>query len=158
MSMFTLAISCLTTSNLPWSMDLTIQVPIQYCSLQHRTLLSPADTSRTECHFCFGPAASFFLVLAISNCPLLFPHRVLNTFRPRGFIFQCHIFLPLHTVHGVLKAKMLKWLEVVTLLQWITFCQHSPPWPVHLGWPYKAWITVSLSYTRLWPMRGEISK
>ena len=33
MSMFTLAISCLTTSNLPWFMDLTFQVPMQYCSL-----------------------------------------------------------------------------------------------------------------------------
>ena len=31
---FTLPISCLTTSNLPWFMDLTFQVPIQYCSLQ----------------------------------------------------------------------------------------------------------------------------
>ena len=35
MSMFTLAISCLTTSNLPWFMDLTFQVPMQYCSLQY---------------------------------------------------------------------------------------------------------------------------
>ena len=32
-----LAISCLTTSNLPWFMDLTFQVPMQYCSLQHWT-------------------------------------------------------------------------------------------------------------------------
>ena len=23
-----------------------------------------------------------------------------------------------------------------SLLQWTTFCQNSPPWPVHLGWPY----------------------
>jgi len=37
MSTFTLAISHLTTSNLPWFMDLTFQVPMQYCSLQHRT-------------------------------------------------------------------------------------------------------------------------
>ena len=37
MLMFTLAISCLTTSNLPWFMDLTFQVPMQYCSLQHWT-------------------------------------------------------------------------------------------------------------------------
>ena len=29
--MFTLAISCLTNSNLPWFMDLTFQVPMQYC-------------------------------------------------------------------------------------------------------------------------------
>ena len=33
MLMFTLAISCLTTSNLPWLMDLTFQVSMQYCSL-----------------------------------------------------------------------------------------------------------------------------
>ena len=42
--------------------------------------------------------------------------------------------------------------EVVcqSLLQWTTFCQNSPPWPVHLGCPYTAWLIVSLSYTRLW--------
>ena len=34
MLMFTLAISYLTTSNLPRFMDLTFQLPIQYCSLQ----------------------------------------------------------------------------------------------------------------------------
>ena len=32
--MFTLAISCLTTSNLPWLMDLTLWVPMQCYSLQ----------------------------------------------------------------------------------------------------------------------------
>ena len=52
--MFTLAISCLTTSNLPWFMDLTFQVPMQYCSLQHRTLLLSPVTSTTGCCFCFG--------------------------------------------------------------------------------------------------------
>ena len=32
-----------------------------------------------------------------------------------------------------------------SLLQWTTFCQNSPPWPIRLGWPYTAWIIVSLS-------------
>ena len=36
---------------------------MQYCSLQHWTLLSPPDTSTTEHHSCFGPIASFFLEL-----------------------------------------------------------------------------------------------
>ena len=27
-----------------------------------------------------------------------------------------------------------------SLLQWTTFCQNSPPWPNHLGWPYIAWL------------------
>ena len=41
MWMFTLAISCLTTSNLPWFMDLTFQVPMQYCSIyKHQTFTS----------------------------------------------------------------------------------------------------------------------
>ena len=51
MSMFTLAISCLITSNLPWFMGLTLQVPMQYCSLQHWALLSSAVTSKIECCF-----------------------------------------------------------------------------------------------------------
>ena len=46
-STFTLAISCLTTSNLPWFMDLTFQVPMQYCSLKHWTLLLSPITSTT---------------------------------------------------------------------------------------------------------------
>ena len=46
MLMFTLAISYLTTSSLPWLMNLTFQVPTQYCSLQHRALLlSPVISS-----------------------------------------------------------------------------------------------------------------
>ena len=59
--MFTLAISCLTTSNLPWFMDLTFQVPMQYCSLQHQTLLPSPVISTTGCCFCFGSISSVFL-------------------------------------------------------------------------------------------------
>ena len=65
MSMLNLAISGLTTSNLPWFKDLTFQVLIQYCSWQHRILLSPLETFTIECHFSFGPAASFYLKLSI---------------------------------------------------------------------------------------------
>ena len=32
-----------------------------------------------------------------------------------------------------------------SLLQWTTFCQTSPPWPICLGWPHTAW----LSFTEL---------
>ena len=33
--------------------------------------------------------------------------------------------------------------EVVchSLLQWTTFCQTSPPWPTHPGWPHMAWLS-----------------
>ena len=30
-------------------------------------------------------------------------------------------------------------------LQWTLFCPNTLPWPVCLGWPYKAWLIVSLS-------------
>ena len=63
MLMFTLAISCLITFNLPWFMDLTFQVPMQHCSLQHQTLLPSPVTSTAACCFCFGSISSFFLEL-----------------------------------------------------------------------------------------------
>ena len=50
--------ACLTTSHLPWFTGLTFQVPMQYCSLQHRTLCSPPDTTTAEHCFCFSPIPS----------------------------------------------------------------------------------------------------
>ena len=60
-SMFTLGVSYLITSSLPWFMDLTFQVPMQYCSLHHWTLLLSPVTSTTGCCFCFVSILSFFL-------------------------------------------------------------------------------------------------
>ena len=104
MLIFTLAISCLTASNLPWFMNLIFQVPMQYCSLHHWSLLSPPGTSTTRCHFCFGSASSFF---SGAIC-LLFPSSILDTFQTGGLIFWCRIFLPFHTVHGVLSVRILE--------------------------------------------------
>ena len=70
--MFTLDISCLTTSNLPWFMDLTFQVPRQYCSLQHWTLLPPPVTHTTGYCFCFGSISSFFLELVLHWSPVAY--------------------------------------------------------------------------------------
>ena len=72
MSVFTLAISCLTTSNLPWFMGLTFQVPMQYCSLQHQTLLPSPITSTTGCCFCFGSLSSFFQGLFLHWSPVTY--------------------------------------------------------------------------------------
>ena len=43
---------------------------------------------------------------------LLISSSILGTYRPGEFIFQCPIFLPFHTVHGVLKAGILKWFAM----------------------------------------------
>ena len=50
----------------------------------------------------------FILAGAISNCPLLFPNSILDTFRPVGIIFWFHMFLSFHTVLGVLVAIILE--------------------------------------------------
>ena len=72
MSTFTLAISCLTTSNFSWFMDLTFQIPMQYYSLQHRTLLLLPATSTTGYCFCFGSIPSFFLKLFLHWSPVAY--------------------------------------------------------------------------------------
>ena len=72
MSTFTLAISCLTTSNLPWFLDLTFQVPMKYCSLQHQTLLLSPVTSTAGYSFCFGSIPPFFLELFLHWSPVAY--------------------------------------------------------------------------------------
>ena len=72
--MFTLAISCLTTSNLPGFVDLTFQFPMQYCTLQLWTLLPSPVTSTAGCCFCFGSISSFFLELFLYRSPVVYAY------------------------------------------------------------------------------------
>ena len=53
-------------------MDLTFQVPMHYCSLQHQTLLLSPVTSTTGYCFCFGSIPSFFLELFLHWSPVAF--------------------------------------------------------------------------------------
>ena len=108
MSTFALAISCLTTSNLPWFMDLTFQVPMQYCSLHGRTLLLSPVTSTAGYWFCFGSIPSLFLELFLHWFPVAYWAPI----DLGSSSFQCPIFLPFHTFHGVLKAQVLKWFAI----------------------------------------------
>ena len=135
MSIFTLAISCLTTSNLPWLMDLAFQVPMQYCSLQHRTLLLSPVTSTAGYCFYFVSIPSFFLELFLHVSPVAF-WAPMTWGVPLSV--SCHF-----TFSYCSWGSQGKNIEVVchSLLQWTTFCQISPPWPVHLGWPHMAWLS-----------------
>ena len=58
--------------------------------------------------FPFWPSC-FIFSGTIHICPPLFPNSILDTFWPGELILHCRIFLPFHTVHGLLKAMMLKW-------------------------------------------------
>ena len=109
MSVYNLAISCLTTSDLTWVMDPTFQVLMQLFSLQQQTLLLPPDIYNWA-PFLLWPSY-FILSGAISNCPLLFPRSILDGW-PGVLIFWCPIFLPFHTVHGVLQARVLEWFAI----------------------------------------------
>ena len=127
MSMFTLAISCLTTSNLPWFMDLTLQVPMQYSSLQHRTLLPSPVTSTTGCCFCFGSISSFFLELFLHWS--LVAHWAPTNLGSSSFsVLSFCLFI---LFMGFLRQEYWR----CSLLQWTTFCQKSPPWPILLDGP-----------------------
>ena len=53
-------------------MDLTFQVPMQYCSLQHQTLLLSPVTSTAGYCFCFGSIPSFFLELFLHWSPVAY--------------------------------------------------------------------------------------
>ena len=90
--------SCLTTSTLPWFMDLTFQVPMQYCSLQDFTFSTRYIHNWAS--FLLRPR----LFILFGTISLLFSSSILDTFWPGGFIF--HIFLPFHTVYGVLKERI----------------------------------------------------
>ena len=68
--------------------------------------LQPETSTLVHC-FQFGSASLFFLELFLHSSS-----GVLGTYRPGKFIFKCHIFLSFHTIHGVLKAKMLKWFAI----------------------------------------------
>ena len=103
MSKFTHAFSCL-----PCFMGLTFQFPIKYCSLQHQTLL-PSPVTSTTGH-CFQLCLSLFILSGVISP--LFSSSILGIYQPGKFIFQGPIFLPFHTVLGVLKAGILKWFAV----------------------------------------------
>ena len=145
-----------TTSNSPRFMDLTFQVPMQYFSLQHRTF---TFTTRHIHNWASFPLWPRHIILSgtISNCPLLSPSSLLDTFQPAGLIFQCYKLCAFSYCPWGSCGKN---TEVVchSLLQWTMFCQNSSLWPVHFVRPCMARLIASLSYashftTRLWSMK-----
>ena len=87
-------------------MDLTFQILVQYCFLQHRILLPSPVTPTPGCCFCFGSTFSFLLQYFSTDL------QHIGHLWTWGVHLQCHIFLPFHTVHGVLKARILKWFTI----------------------------------------------
>ena len=131
MSMFTLAISCLITSNLPLFMDLTFQVPMRYCSLQHRTDFHHQTHSQVDAFSTLAQPLhswSYFSTLLQYHIALLFSSIILGTYWPGKLFFQFPIFLPFHIIHGFLKTRILKWFAIPfsTGLCFVRTLHHHP--------------------------------
>ena len=138
MSIFIPAISCLTTSNL--TLIHGSNIPGSYAILFFTTLDFTSITSHIHnwTLFLLCLISSFFLEFS----PLI-SSSILGTYQPGKFLFQCPIFLPFHTVHGVLKVRILKWFAIPSPVDHILseLCNMiRPSW-----WPYMAWVIVSLS-------------
>ena len=104
MSVFTLAFSCLTASNLPWFMDVTFQIPLQYWSYSirfyfHHKSHPQLGTVFALALFLCSFWSFFFTDLQYHNGHLLTWGLHLSVSYPLSF----------HTLHGVLNAKILKW-------------------------------------------------
>ena len=63
--------------------------------------------------------ASFLLWLSVFTLfgaiSPLFPSSILDTFWPGvggGWLICCHLFLPFHTIHLVLRARILQWFAI----------------------------------------------
>ena len=108
-------------TNVHVHMDLTFQVPMQYCSLQHRALLPSLTTSMTGSCFYFGSMSSFLLDLFLHSFPVVY--WAPTDLGSSSFI-SC-LFAFSYCSWG----SQGKNTEVVchSLLQCTTFCQISPP-------------------------------
>ena len=159
MLMFNLAISCLTTSNLPWFMHLHFRF---LCSI----VLYISDFTFTTRHiqnwacFYFGPWSSFFLelfVVALSCTPVTY-------WTPSDLgrlIFWCHNFFLFYSVAGFSRqdywsrlpfpppvGHILSELSTMTCLSWVA--QH--------GMAHSFFIELHkpLCHNRLQSMKGLI--
>ena len=146
--MLNLAISLLTISNL-------LNIPGSYTILFFTTSNFTFTTWHIHNWQSFPLWPSFIILtgaINISNCPLLFPSSISYTFQPGWLFLWCHIILPFNTGVGC-----------HFLFKWTLFCQNTSVWPVHLGWPYLAWLIASLSYpnpittTGLWSVKMTLS-
>ena len=107
MLIFTLAISCLTTSNFILIHGPNIPGSYAIFFFAASDLTSITSHIHNWAFFSLWIVSSLFLELFIHSSS-----SILGTYRPGEFIFQSCIFLPFHTVHGVLKARIQKWFAI----------------------------------------------
>ena len=108
MSIFTLAISCF--DHFRFALIHGPDIPGSYAVL----LFTASDLASITSHIHNWMLFLLWLCLFILSGVIspLISSSILGTYRTGEFIFQCPIFLPFHTVHEVLKARILKWFAI----------------------------------------------
>ena len=137
MSMFTLAI---LFDHFQFTLIHGPDIPGSYAILLF-IALNFSLTTRHIHNWASFPLWFSFLIPSGAISPF-FSSSILDTCSPAGvFIFQCHIFLPFHTFHGVLKAKILRWFAIPfsSAPCFVRTLHHDPS---ILG-PYMTWLMVS---------------
>ena len=117
MLMFTLAISC-GFDHFQFALIHLSYIPGSYATLffialdfTFTTTFGVVISSTAGHHFCIGPASSFFLELLV----IAYPTSLVAYWTPsdlEGLIFWYHIFLPFHTAHEFLVAKIVEWFAI----------------------------------------------
>ena len=100
---FSLVMSCLTTSNLP-------NIPGSYAILLFTALDLASITSHIHNWVLFLLWLHPFILSGVISA--LISSSILDIYRPGEFLLQYPIILHFHTVHGVLKARILKWFAI----------------------------------------------
>ena len=107
MSVLTLVISCLATSNL---LDSWTYHSKSLCNIALYSIGLTSITSHIYNWVLFLLWLHLFILSGVIS-PLI-SSSILGNYQPGEFIFQCTIFLPFRTVHRVLKARILKWFAI----------------------------------------------
>ena len=105
--MFTLAVSF---DHFQFALIHGPNIPGSYAILLFTELDFASITNHIHNWVLFLPWLCLFILSGVIS-PLI-SSSILGTYQPGEFIFQCPIFLLFHTVHGVLKAGILKWFAV----------------------------------------------
>ena len=136
-------------SSLPWFMFLTFQVPMRYCSLQHRVLPSSPASSTAEHHFCFGPATALSLgpfVVILHSCPVAHwtPSNLGNS------SFGVKPFCPFLRFPQEEHWGGLPFPPAVD-----DVLSELPLWPVRCGWPCMTRLIAPLNFVGPLPQQGS---
>ena len=132
MSTFTLTICCLTAIHLIHGPN----IPGSYAVLFFTADLLSPDTTTTGHHFHFGSAFSLFLEPFLHTSLQKHIRHLLTSW---AHLSLSYVF-SFHTIHGVLKARMLTWLAILFSRDCVLSELH--PWPICFRWPYTAWLIV----------------